>query len=81
MKSTGATGKEVLYQVAETLVGNNVLLAAGMAEPAMHKCSAVQAIFLFTFRLVRQVKFSLKIRTIHSIEGAALSCFGGNCYI
>src|SRR5687767_13668966 len=61
----------MLHQVAEALVRNNVLLAANLTKAAMHHGSAVQAVFFFPFRLVRQVKFFLKISTIHSITEAS----------
>jgi hypothetical protein len=54
---------EMIHQRPKTFFYHYIFLSALMAEAALHKGSAIQAVFFGTFRLVRHAKFFLKIGT------------------
>jgi hypothetical protein len=54
---------KMMQQLPERFFCFNVLLPANMTIPSKYDCSAVKAVFFFSFWLMRHAKFFLKIGT------------------
>jgi hypothetical protein len=64
--------KKMLYHVPESFMGYNIFLPAYMAIPALHYCTAIEAIFLFSFSNVTHPKIFLKNKQ-ETINGISFS--------
>jgi len=68
--------KDVKYKMPEQrkerFLGFDIFLSAHMTVTTNHRCATIQAVFFFSFWLVRHKKIFLKIPTIYPFQWASI---------